>query len=329
MNAAQPLDAFPLVRTRNIEDLEAALARIFAKPVLEIVGRDRTLRAVQNHCQLRHIGVSYGSYGIDVRFRFPEPQIVSQIFPIRGKAEVLVDGTSVAINPDCGVAISANTTTFNMTSAADYERLILIVSAEALTTKLAAIVGHSIEAPLKIHPVQDFARPSARILRDNFMFLVGQLNAGRSLPSLVLDEFEQTIMTMFLHANRHNYSHLLEQEPRDAAPAQVRLAEDYIEANWNKPMSLEAIAAATEVSIRSLFRGFRHSRGYSPSEFLRQVRLRHARELLRRPHAPATVMEIAFACGFGDLERFSRDYCRAFGERPSQTLARGKGSAWH
>jgi len=40
------------------------------------------------------------------------------------------------------------------------------------------------------------------------------------------------------------------------------------------PLSLEGLAAATEVSIRSLVAAFKRSRGYSPIEFLKQMRLR-------------------------------------------------------
>lgn len=325
MTFARPLDAFPLVRTQSIEELRAALARIYVKPLLDPVERDRTLQAIQNHCQLQHIGVSYGSYGIGVRFRFTEPRITSQIFPIRGKAEVLVDGTPAAIDPDRSAVIGANASTFDMVSNAKYERLILLVDDAALTMKLAALVGNPVYTSPRFHPEQNFTQPSAHILRANFMFLVSQLNAGTLFPPLVLAEFEQMLMVTFLHANRHDYSHLLERVPSDAALQQVRRAEEFIEANWNKPMNLEAIAAATEVSVRSLFRYFRRSRGYSPMEFLKRVRLQRARALLRRPAVATTVREIAFACGFAEVERFSRDYLREFGERPSDTLARAGG----
>jgi len=34
------------------------------------------------------------------------------------------------------------------------------------------------------------------------------------------------------------------------------------------------------------------------------------------------VTAVAFACGFGNLGHFARDYREVFGERPSMTLAR-------
>ena len=42
------------------------------------------------------------------------------------------------------------------------------------------------------------------------MFLVGQLSVAPPPPPLVLADFEQMLMVMFLRVNQHNYSHLLE-----------------------------------------------------------------------------------------------------------------------
>jgi transcriptional regulator GlxA family with amidase domain len=112
----------------------------------------------------------------------------------------------------------------------------------------------------------------------------------------------------------------MQRDARGAAPWQVRRAESYIEANWDQPVSIERLAAVTGVSTRSLFRTFKQSRGYTPQEFARSVRLSRARDMLLE--SGASVTEVAFACGFGDLSRFSRDYAKSFGERPSAVISR-------
>jgi transcriptional regulator GlxA family with amidase domain len=43
--------------------------------------------------------------------------------------------------------------------------------------------------------------------------------------------------------------------------------------------------------------------------------------MLSAPDAETSVTKVAFACGFGNLGHFARDYRKAFGERPSETLA--------
>lgn len=319
------LDAYPLVRTDNVEELRAALARLVSNPLLEPVSRERTLGAVQNHLRLNHIGISYGMYGAAVHFNIPEPKIISQIYPIGGKAEVVVDGTAITVDGNCGAAISAHAAQYTITNTADYERLIMLVDAEAARAKLAALLGRPIPQPLTLQPRHDLREPLARSLRENFMFLVAQLNAGANLPSLILTEIEQTLMVMFLQANRHNYSHLFHTVPLDGGARQVRIAEEFISANWQQPLNIEELAAVGGLGIRSLVRSFRKNRGYSPSEFLQQLRLHHARARLKRPDMETTVSETALACGFRDLRQFGAAYRKAFGETPEDTLERSMG----
>ena len=83
------------------------------------------------------------------------------------------------------------------------------------------------------------------------------------------------------------------------------------------PITLEDLAQVSGVSAFSLFRSFKGSRGLSPMEFVNQVRLRRARELLLRPDDTTTIADIASACGFADTRCFESDYVRAFGEPPS------------
>ena len=73
------------------------------------------------------------------------------------------------------------------------------------------------------------------------------------MPWVMRCELQQAMMTSFLLANANNYSRLLHDEPAAAAPWQVSHAEQFIEANWDQPMTIEALVAATGVSARSLF----------------------------------------------------------------------------
>jgi transcriptional regulator GlxA family with amidase domain len=113
--------------------------------------------------------------------------------------------------------------------------------------------------------------------------------------------------------------------PRKSAPWQVRRVEEYIEVHWDQPVSVEGLAVVANASARSIFQSFRECRGYSPMNFLKQVRLRHAKELLAKPVSSTSVTNVSFACGFGNLGRFANEYQKVFGETPSETLNRSKG----
>ena len=86
----------------------------------------------------------------------------------------------------------------------------------------------------------------------------------------------------FLMCHRHNYTHLLLREPLPSAPSTVRAVEEFIEANWDKPIDIEAMTSVAKVSARSLFRQFKKDRGYSPADFAKRIRLDHAREMLEQ-----------------------------------------------
>jgi AraC-like DNA-binding protein len=329
MNESRPLDAFPLIGTSSIQELEAALGRIYARPSMEFVGWQRAFYAVQNHLKLRHVGLTYGSYGISARWKFPGADSFAQVFPLGGDAEFRMAGASIAIDRTCSLVVPP-ATGFGVANSADYERLTLTIAPAALASKLNVILGLYSDVPLKMEPAQvahQVARGRLkRHLRANVMFFVEQLNSASPLPDVLLAEFEQTLMVMSLYASRHNYSDLLERAPVDVGFAPVRHAEEWVEASWRDAFSLEALAASVNVGIRDLFAKFRRTRGYSPLDFLQRMRLRHARRMLQHPEAAATLAGVAAACGFADHNRFIRDYVRAFGEHPVTTLNRGTGA---
>ena len=75
----------------------------------------------------------------------------------------------------------------------------------------------------------------------------------------------------YLTTNHNNYSHLpFRDQP---SLAQIRRLEDYIEGNWDQPLSIDALSVIIGVSARSLFPYFQKKRGYSPMQFVKLVRL--------------------------------------------------------
>jgi transcriptional regulator GlxA family with amidase domain len=139
---------------------------------------------------------------------------------------------------------------------------------------------------------------------------------------LLRSELESALLVALLCAARHNYRDVLERDFPAAAPRQVHRAESFIEANWDKPITVDNIVEASGASARSVFRAFRQSRGYTPLQFAKQIRLQHAKRLLQDCDSTKKVTEVALTCGFSDLSRFSKDFSRAFGVAPSTLLQR-------
>ena len=85
--------------------------------------------------------------------------------------------------------------------------------------------------------------------------------------------------------------------------------------------SLAEIATDLGVSSRAVEQAFKSAYGVSPRRYSLALRLEATRRALSVPAArPINVSRAALENGFGNLGRFSAQYRRQFGERPSDTL---------
>lgn len=272
MNTARPLDNFPLVRTVECDEVRAALARVYAEPTLRLAPGTERLDAELNECPLETTALAYRAYGGALSLNFPATDCFVKLLPLRGSGEIvsrrqpatLVAGqTCATISPDAG---------YQANYSGDYEALVLKIDPQALTRKLAAMTGATINAPLRAD-LQPNCSQRMLILCRYLPMLAALLSESVARPpAWWVSQTEQLLMVMFLGGHRHNYSHLLEQEAADCAPWQVRRAEDYIAANWQEGITLEALAEITGVSGFSLFRSFRKTRGYSPFDYASGMR---------------------------------------------------------
>ena len=85
----------------------------------------------------------------------------------------------------------------------------------------------------------------------------------------------------------------------------VRDATNYVEENLgNSDLSVETMAEALAMSRVHLYKRLTAVTDLTPSEFIRQIRLRHAEQLLRK--SQMTVAEVAYKVGFNNPRYFSK-----------------------
>lgn len=87
-----------------------------------------------------------------------------------------------------------------------------------------------------------------------------------------------------------------------------------MEANVEEPISHSEIARLVGLSERQLQRVFKEYLSVSPRNYYRSVRLRHARDLLRRGND--FVGDVSTRCGFPSACTFSKAYRKEFGHAP-------------
>ena len=204
----------------------------------------------------------------------PTAGFVSLLLPIRGKAAIACGGTVIELTPGTSAVLSSDMGQRALFSA-DCALFAVRMDSRALTERLAAMTGAVVDQPLRIEPQESSRHPSAQALQQYLPMLVDTLDEAKPpFPEWWIAQTEQFLMTTLLCGYRHNYSHLLDQDLPDAALQQVRRAEEYIEANAERAITLEELARVTGVSAFSLFRAFKRRRGYSPTEFLSKARSR-------------------------------------------------------
>ena len=313
------LSNFPVVRTN---DPELALDRFAALGMesLNMARGEQAFGVHVNHLQMSNLGLTYCSYDSDVSLGFSEASFVRQVFNIDGMGRYAAGSQSGEIAHGAWTPVLSTGTPLKLEFKPGYRQLVLRIEFDALLHYLSALIGQEVSGNL-VFDETEARQPAMKSLRCRIFQFASDFNErGLFFSELAAAEVERMVIMKFLMCHRHNYTHLLLREPLPATSSAVRMVEDFIEANWDKPIDVPAMAKLAKLSARSLFRQFKQDRSYSPADFAKKVRLNRARELLEQCAEGASVTQIALKCGFQNPGHFARDFRSAFGELPSETL---------
>lgn len=84
-----------------------------------------------------------------------------------------------------------------------------------------------------------------------------------------------------------------------------------------REFGVERMGAAMNISARQLQRNLQRLTGLSPSQYLREARLQHARQLLESGKS-ASIKSVALTVGWTDVEYFAQQFRQRFGKLPSE-----------
>ena len=290
----------------------------------EAASETDSFKAVENYVQLANVSIGFCSYDSKTIVDFAESDFTRLQIPLKGASTTILGGRAFSVNEQKPCIVPAGQPV-RVVFESGYEQLILRLKTSALERALVALLGARPRGALIFEPVASPIQPNALFLRELTIFLARQLNStGVEFPSAVLNELEQALLVAFLSACRHNFSEALRGDVKEAAPRVVRLAEEYIEASWDRAITIEELASQTRTSIRSLYAAFKKYRGFSPMAFAKAVRLRRARQMLLEANQRASVSQVAYRCGFANLGHFANDFRKMFGELPSEVRARAR-----
>jgi len=197
---------------------------------------------------------------------------------------------------------------------------------EALVDEVAASCGLPVGASIgTVQQVRHCSRANMDTLRRELRC------ASRSLAQIkTAENSPEIIRELEFNLIRHLLLAVTDSQPTDRLKLTNRkqivlqLAQDYMEANTNKPITVLELAQASGSCVRTLEYIFRDYFDITPKAYLKSRRLVAVRhELLRSLHSKSSINEIANRWGFWHMSQFATDYRRFFGELPSETLQRG------
>jgi len=108
---------------------------------------------------------------------------------------------------------------------------------------------------------------------------------------------------------------------RSASPVQgglpvykLRQAVEFIEAHFDRPITLARLAAVVSLSPFHFHRQFKRSAGLTPGKYISQIRIKRAKTLLSESDLP--LAEVAIQVGFADQSHFTAAFRRATSMTP-------------
>jgi transcriptional regulator GlxA family with amidase domain len=159
-------------------------------------------------------------------------------------------------------------------------------------------------------------------LHDAVISLIALGASCSSFADIQADAAVRAIFEDLLKANREAFKYSKNIQAAKASTRleifrRVSLAKNWMEENFNSPITLEDIAAMASMNSQHFLRMFKQVYCITPHQYLIDLKLKKARHLLESTRL--TINDICLSVGFESVFSFSILYKKRFGLPPSQT----------
>lgn len=209
----------------------------------------------------------------------------------------------------------------------DSPQLLIRIEHRAMTAHLTRLLGRSLSKPLAFEPDFDLASEAAmrwhtavQLIHSEVFHHGSLIQRGHGIGAI-----EELLMSTLLHLQPSNYhEEFLQPAQPDPRRAVVHDAMNYIDDHLAERITMDDLAKAVHMSVRSIQQGFREELNMTPMTYVRERRLERAHEELMDaiPSDGITVTAVAERWGFNHLGSFAVEYRKRWGEAPSDTLRR-------
>ncbi|WP_217414234.1 AraC family transcriptional regulator [Marinobacterium ramblicola] len=310
-----------LFRSVTLEEVRDEVAAAY-KPHRLDMKANAGLDARMHSLSLGQVKFNRLKYGADVRIN---PEHLEQFYliqmPVCGFADISRGEDRIAC--DARLASVLNPTEpLSMRWSGDCDMLMFRIEREAVERACAQQLGQPLHQPLSFKPELNWQADPAWSNMMLYLTRLLQECPAAAEQLLIRQQLEQLVVNTLLAIQPHSYTERMNQPHQTLAPRYVKRVEEYIESHAAEALTPGQLAELAGVSIRTLYAGFHDFRQTSPMEHLRQIRLRKVKNTLEQQAERISVTDAALSWGFTHMGRFSREYQRTFGEKPSDTRRR-------
>ena len=119
------------------------------------------------------------------------------------------------------------------------------------------------------------------------------------------------LLTLLMESSWHREAHT--NAPKKMEISRVK---SFLDEHYEEKLSLESVASHFFIDKHYLTRLFKEQYGVTLVTYLQQVRITHAKRMLR--FTDKSIEEIGLECGIGELNYFSRVFKKLEGVSPSE-----------
>lgn len=161
----------------------------------------------------------------------------------------------------------------------------------------------------KLHPRVKLQRKRF-ITHDQQLFCTGSVNAARDImlhfvALLFSDAIANEVARHFTHELKRSYESLLLSEDQSSTHHDETIikVQEWIQDNYTKPIQVADVARRFQLSVRSLNRRFKQATNTTPLQYLQDLRISQAKDLLKQSNL--VIAEVADKVGYQDASYFT------------------------
>lgn len=314
--------------TENPSEAMRLMAKALAPLSLHVAPQDAPEFAATMHgVRLRNVSMLYLDLHVAATTDIPAlGQYYGVHMPMNGCATVEHRGRNFEANTIRALVTSPGER-LRIQFDHDSPQLLIRIEQRAMAAHLTRLLGRSLTKPLEFDPEFDLTTEAAmrwhtavQLIHTEVFHPDSLIQHGQGIGAI-----EEFVMSSLLQLQPSNYhQEVIQPAQPDPRRTIVHDAMNYIDEHLAERITMDAIAKAVHISVRSVQQGFRDELNMTPMTYVRERRLERVHEELMDaiPSDGVTVTAVAERWGFNHLGSFAVEYRKRWGEAPSDTLRR-------